>query len=96
MVGYGGESIELEIGRAAHEAGLRMAYEERVTNASYEGFRYLCPVRSSIPNACMVGVARLRYRPHTSRTGAWMTRLLESGPGILAEFEALAADRPVA
>jgi hypothetical protein len=96
MTGYGGESIELEIGQAAHEAGLRMAFEERVTNASYEGFRYLCPVRSAVPNACMVGVARLRYRPHTSRTGAWMTRLLESGPAIRAEFEALAADKSVA
>lgn len=96
MAGYGGEAIEVDIGRAAHEAGLRMAYEEKVTAAAYEGFHYLCPVRSSIPNACMVGVARLRYRPHTSRTGAWMTRLVESGPAILSEFEELAAGKSVA
>jgi hypothetical protein len=96
MACYGGEAIEVEIGRAAHEAGLRMAYEEKVTAASYEGFHYLCPVRSSIPNACMVGVARLRYRPHTSRTGAWMTRLQESGPALLRDFEALTGRKSVA
>jgi hypothetical protein len=96
MAGYGGEAIEMEIGRAAHEAGLRMAYAEKVAAAEYEGFSYLCPIRSSIANACMVGVARLRYRPHTSRTGAWMKRLLELSPAILSEFEALAAGRSAA
>lgn len=95
MAGYGGEAIEMEIGRAAHEAGRRMAYAEKVAAAEYDGFHYLCPIRSSIPNACMVGVARLRYRPHTSRTGAWMTRLRETSPTLVREFEALTAGKSV-
>ena len=89
ITGHGGEPCELEIGEAAHEAAIRMAYAERVTAAEDEGFRYLCPVRSSIPNACMIGVARLRYRPHTKRTGAWITELESTAPAIVAEFQAM-------
>jgi hypothetical protein len=82
IAGLGGEVIEAAIGTAAHEAAIRAAYPERVNAAANEGFVYLCPIRTSVPNACMVGIARLRYRPHTTRTGAWVAELESSSPEI--------------
>lgn len=91
--GSGGEAVEMAIGRAAHQAALRAAYPEKARAAAQEGFVHLCPVRSTIPHVCMVGVARLRYRPHTTRTGTWITRLKESGADLLRELEELFRER---
>jgi hypothetical protein len=71
IAGVGGEPIEIQIGSAAHKAVLSLAYSERLQAAASEGFRHFCPVRSALPNVQLVGVGRLRYRPHTRRTGAW-------------------------
>ena len=37
----------------------------------------LVPVRAHIPEALMVGIARLRYRPRTSATAEWFTCMAE-------------------
>jgi hypothetical protein len=87
----GAEDIERKIASAAHGAAMRVIIPGKVEAAFNEGFSLLCPVRSSIPNVCMVGVARLRYRPHTTRTGAWIENLNESGAEHLAEFTQLFA-----
>jgi hypothetical protein len=38
----------------------------------------------------MIGIARLRYRPHTKLTAAWWKDLHAKGEKYLARYEALA------
>ena len=51
---------------------------------------YLAPVARDYPEVQMVGIARLRYRPHTGRTGEWRARLDEKLPGLIAKYQELA------
>jgi hypothetical protein len=50
-----------------------------------------CPVLRTRPNAQMIGVWRLTYRPHTKRTAAWFAELQSSAPGWIRIFEELTA-----
>jgi hypothetical protein len=70
-VGDGAEQIEREIAASAHATAERLAFPERVAAAAKEGFNLLAPIRASCPDACMIGIPRLRYRPKTKRTGDW-------------------------
>jgi hypothetical protein len=50
----------------------------------------LVPVLRHFANVQMIGVARLRYRPHTKLTAAWWHDLHTKGEKYLAQYEALA------
>lgn len=43
-----------------------------------ENYDYVLPVINHMQNAAVVGVARLRYRPKTTRTAAWFAKHTES------------------
>jgi hypothetical protein len=73
---FGGEPEEVEIGRAAHEAGLALLPDFKRQKATSERWR-LAPIERAIPDVQMVGVARLRYRPHTRKTSVWHRNLAE-------------------
>jgi hypothetical protein len=75
--GISGEQKEIEIGQAAHLAGQAMVLDAKVDRLS--GY-YLAPVKNTLPNVQMVGVVRLTYRPHTSRTANWFAELNEKAP----------------
>ncbi len=95
VYGIGGRAeapIEREIGSAAHEAGSAMCLPTKPEKAMGDGFHYFCPVLRTKPSAQMIGVARLTYRPHTKRTGAWFAELQQSGPGWIRMFTDLAAN----
>lgn len=51
----------------------------------------LVPVLHHIANVAVVGVARLRYRPHTKNTAAWWAELHEKGARWVARYEAMAS-----
>ena len=85
------EPIETEIGEAAEAAARAMCPECFIENAENEGFEYFCPVSRTMPNIEMIGVARLLYRPHTSRTAAWYAQLQELGSLWIAKYQDLAA-----
>lgn len=70
-----GEPVEIELGEAAHAAAVEMVPEHQFTRMRLEGFDLFAPVVKSIPNVALVGVARLRYRPKTKRTGDWFKEL---------------------
>jgi hypothetical protein len=78
--GIGGEQLEIDVGEAANQAGLRMALESRVRQAQFEGYSWIAPIKKTLPNAQLIGVGRLRYRPHTRRTSDWFADLTESAP----------------
>jgi hypothetical protein len=87
----GEESIETEIGEAAEAAARAMCPEWMISNAEDDGFEHFCPVSRTMPNIEMIGVARLRYRSHTSRTAAWYDQLQHTGGKWVEEYQDLEA-----
>jgi len=88
--GIGGEQVEIEVGEAAHQAGLRMALEERVMRARLEEYSWVAPIKSSLPDAHLIGVGRLTYRPHTKRTSEWFAELKENAPRWTQHYQEMA------
>jgi hypothetical protein len=90
---YEGEEAERKVREAAHEAGSRM-----VSTAQYERAKglldgtppWLCPVRSHVSGAELVGIARPVHRPHTKRTAAWAANFLHECVRHEALFHSLA------
>jgi hypothetical protein len=68
-----------------------MSPEWVISNAENDGFEHFCPVSPTMPNIEMIGIARLRYRPHTSRTAAWYEQLQLSGSQWVEKYQELAA-----
>jgi hypothetical protein len=76
--GSGEEPIETEIGSAANDAARAMCLPSKLLAAEDEGFEHFCPVLHTQPDVQIVGIPRLRYRPHTRRTAAWFAELHQS------------------
>jgi hypothetical protein len=85
----GSDSLEDRIGFAAEEAGLAMLNDQQHQYVESVGPR-LVPVLRHISDVQMIGIARLRYRPHTKLTAAWWKDLYTTGEKYLAQYEALA------
>jgi hypothetical protein len=80
------------LGCTAHAVGRKM-----VTDGQYNWARKelgeepsLVPVLRHIDRVQMVGIARLRYRPETRRTAAWIAQLLSNTREQLNTYRALA------
>jgi hypothetical protein len=96
-VGIGGHSehpIETQIGNEARRTAAAMCQPSQLDLARREGL-ILCPVSRDYPNAQMVGIARLHYRPHTKRTSAWSSNLQYAGPKFVEHFRRMAAEYAV-
>jgi hypothetical protein len=85
-IGASGESIEVEMGTAAHQAALVMVPEFKIEKAFRDGYYHFAPVANTIPKVQMIGVARLRYRPHTARTRDWYGDLWRGAPKWLQKY----------
>lgn len=93
-VGLGGsDSIEDRLGRAAKEAGRALVTERQYDWAMSEGMRIIAPVLRHIAQVELIGIARLRYRPHTKLTGAWRAELNDQAQKHLARYEEIARKR---
>ena len=93
----GGDSLEDQIGTAAHHAALSMLTEAQQGWAEREGLR-LVPVPQHVANVQVAGTARLLYRPRTRMTAAWWADLQGRGRGYLENYLRLSgpADREAA
>jgi hypothetical protein len=78
-----------QVGFAAHTAAGRLALDPKRGVALEEGYRFLAPVARSYPNVQMVGVALLRYRPHTRRTSAWWAEMQNVLPQHIKQYQGL-------
>jgi hypothetical protein len=67
-----------------------MCLQRKLDEAEAEGYDRLCPVLSTQPDAQMVGIARLHYRPHTSRTAAWYAELQKRARALIERYRELA------
>jgi hypothetical protein len=85
----GSDSLEDRIGMAAEKAGLAMLNDQQRQYVDSHGPR-LVPVLRHLSNVQMIGIARLRYRPHTKLTAAWWKHLHAKGEKYLAQYQALA------
>lgn len=83
--------LEREIGDAADRAARAMALSSKLDEAIEDGFQYFCPVLKTKPDAQMIGVARLTYRPHTKRTASWFADLHQTAPVWIEAFRLCAA-----
>jgi hypothetical protein len=88
-IGREGDPLEMEMGRAANLAGMAMVPDFKKEKAFAEGYYYLAPVLNTIPNVQMIGVARLLYRPHTTRTSDWYGELIRNAPAWIKRYEEL-------
>jgi hypothetical protein len=87
----GSDNIEDLLGRAAHEAGKALITEGQYDWAVKNGIHQLVPVPRHIANVQMIGIARLRYRPHTRMTTAWWADLNANAEKHLARYAEIAA-----
>jgi hypothetical protein len=83
------DTLEFCLGDAAEEAGLAMLNDELRAYSVSNGL-LIVPVLRHFVNVQMVGIARLRYRPHTKLTAAWWKQLNTKGEKYLAQYKALA------
>jgi hypothetical protein len=86
----GSDNIEDLLGHAAHEAGKALITEGQYDWAVKNGIHQLVPVPRHIANVQMIGIARLRYRPHTRMTTAWWADLKANAEKHLARYAAIA------
>jgi len=84
------ESIEDRLGRSAHETGRALLTEGQYDWAANNGIHQLVPVPRHIANVQMVGIGRLRYRPHTRMTSAWWADLNANAEKHLARYAEIA------
>ncbi len=94
-VGLSAEHGELEhaLGQAAHRAGLALLTGAQQDGAEYRGI-ILVPLPAHLADAQLVGVVRLRYRPHTRQTRAWYAKLHEQSGKWLNALRKLAGEDP--
>ena len=85
------ESIEDRLGRSAREAGRALLTEGQYDWAINNGIHQLVPVPRHISNVEMVGIGRLRYRPHTKMTSAWWADLNANAEKHLVRYAEIAA-----
>ena len=84
------DSLEDQIGQAAHAAGASMLTERQCEWAIEENELHLVPVPRHIANVRVIGIARLRYRPHTKATSAWWAEHIDKGQRYLERYQAIA------
>jgi hypothetical protein len=86
-----GLEVEQEIHRAAEAAALRMITQGQFDWAKNQGVVIFAPVSHHIEEVQMVGTARLRYRPKTNRTLAFISREVEWRE-VIARYGQMAYD----
>jgi hypothetical protein len=84
------ESWEARLAVAAFDAGRSLLTEGQYDWAINNGFNLLVPVPRHIANVQLIGIARLRYRPHTRVTAAWWADLKANSKKHLDRYNEIA------
>jgi hypothetical protein len=93
-LGIGGTaSVEDCLGQAAREAARTLISGAQYDRAVENGIEPLVPVLRHIANVQVVGIARLRYRPHTRLTAAWWADLQANADKHLARYTQIASQQ---
>jgi hypothetical protein len=87
-----GEAFERDVATAASDAAIRCLGKELALNVIQE-VDLLVPVDREYESVQAIGVYRLTYRPHTSRTAAWVKRAHAVSQEWINTYNAIAAER---
>ena len=85
----GSDELDDQLGRAARSAGLALLrdyQEDQVTKQML-----VAPVRRHIAKPQMIGIARLKYRPKTKMTAAWLAQMNTKYRDYLEDYEEIVA-----
>jgi len=74
-----GEADERAITTSAQTAAETLLTPGQIEWAQARGLHLLPAPAHQLPNVQLVGIARLRYRPHTKATAAWFAKKQEWG-----------------
>jgi hypothetical protein len=88
-----GEEGERAITAAAWRAATSMVTDGQYKWALEQRVSIFVPVRAHLTNVQVVGIARLRYRPHTRATALWYANAAEWGEWV-ERYEAMVVQRP--
>jgi len=87
---YKGDKTEKELAIACQEAAKSILKDAKLDGCNAEdcllGHELLVPVPKHMAKVHMVGIARLRYRPKTSKTSKWYGRFLRSAKRHLEQY----------
>jgi len=89
---HNGEPWEREIGQLAHEAGLACLTDGQRTWTDDMG-RRLVPLEAHIAQPAVLGVYRLRYRPKTAMTAAWIIASKKSAAVLTERYRRMIGER---
>jgi hypothetical protein len=84
-------SREGHLASAALRAGIAMLTQAQFDRARQKGAVWIIPVKRHVRNVQLIGVARLRYRPHTKMTGAWWAEVQSACEVHIGQYEKLIA-----
>jgi len=84
-----GEFAERELALSATKATRGMITDGQFNWANENGYSHIVPVQKHIANVTMVGIYRLKYRPHTAATAAWYALMQQSASEFLAKYRAI-------
>jgi hypothetical protein len=85
----GGEPQEKLIGYAAIAAGKAMLQPGQVDQAEDDDFYLLIPVPHYFEDVQVIGLLRLRFRPHTAATARWYGELASTAPKWVQRYKSL-------
>ena len=77
--------------RAAMAAARRILTEAQAKYANQLGCRFIVPVQHHMDNVQMIDIARLRYRPKTQATAAWLAHNTEQTRKFIELYRKMAA-----
>lgn len=85
---YSGIEMEELLARSASRAAVCL--HRNLSEADVKYPDVLVPInRQRFPNACVTGILRLRYRPHTGRTTAWFSELKQKYEAYMRQYRDL-------
>ncbi|RVH53714.1 hypothetical protein [Sinorhizobium meliloti] len=72
-----GSELEKDIAVAAHSAAWEMLADWRKEQPDFDADSPLVPVLRHLENVALIGIYRLRYKPHTRATVKWVQKQME-------------------
>jgi hypothetical protein len=87
-------TLEAQLGRACEAAARRSLSDGQWDLYEKKGWpTYMAPVPRHVGKVALVGIYRLRYRPHTALTGSWVASSMQVAANSIAEYDNLAPEQ---
>ncbi len=86
--------LEAQLGRACEAAAKRSLSDGQWDLYEQKGWpAYMAPVLRHMGNVALVGIYRLRYRPHTALTGSWVASSMQLAADCIAVYDQISPEQ---